>query len=95
MTDSSLTPPAGARSAHEGIEEKVRAIIERIARIEAGFSASADIFRELGVKSAAALDLLLSLEEEFNVAISDDAFGDARTVTKIVDLIAGLQGAAA
>jgi acyl carrier protein len=77
------------------IEEKVRAIIVRIARIEAGFSGDADIFRELGVKSAAALDLLLSLEEEFNVAISDDAFGDARTVGKIVALISGLQGAAA
>jgi acyl carrier protein len=77
------------------IEEKVRAIIVRIARIDPGFSAESDIFRELGVKSAAALDLLLSLEEEFNVAISDDAFGDARNVTKIVALIASLQGAAA
>ena len=95
MTDSSLTPQAGAPPIEEGIEQKVRAIIERIARIEPGFSPSADIFRELGVKSAAALDLLLSLEEEFNVAISDDAFGDARTVTKIVELISGLQGAAA
>jgi acyl carrier protein len=77
------------------IEEKVRGIIVRIARIDPGFSADADIFRELGVKSAAALDLLLSLEEEFDVAISDDAFGEARSVNKIVALISGLQGAAA
>jgi acyl carrier protein len=77
------------------IEEKVRAIIVRIARIEPGFSGEADIFRELGVKSAAALDLLLSLEDEFNVTISDDAFGDARSVSKMVALIVGLQGAAA
>ena len=77
------------------IEEKVRAIIVRIARIDPGFSADADIFRELGVKSAAALDLLLSLEDEFNLTISDDAFGDARSVNKIVELITGLQGAAA
>jgi acyl carrier protein len=77
------------------IEEKVRGIIVRIARIDPGFSADADIFRELGVKSAAALDLLLSLEEEFDVAISDDAFGEARSVTKIVALISGLQWAAA
>ncbi len=77
------------------IEDKVRAIIVRIAKIEAGFSPDADIFRELGVKSAAALDLLLSLEEEFNIAISDDAFGDARNVKKLVELVASLQGAAA
>jgi acyl carrier protein len=77
------------------IEERIRAIIVRIARIAPGFSGSADIFRDLGVKSAAALDLLLSLEEEFNVSISDDAFGDARTVEKMVELIEGLKGAAA
>ena len=35
-----------------GIEQQVRAIIVRIARIDPGFSGSADIFRELGVKSA-------------------------------------------
>jgi acyl carrier protein len=79
----------------EEIEEKVRAIIVRIARIDLSFSAEADIFRDLGVKSAAALDLLLSLEEEFNVSIGDDAFADARSVSKMVSLIAGLQGAAA
>jgi acyl carrier protein len=95
MTEPSLTPQAGTPRVEEGTEAKVRSIIERIARIEPGFSATADIFRELGVKSAAALDLLLSLEEEFNVAISDDAFGDARTVIQIVALISGLQGAAA
>jgi acyl carrier protein len=77
------------------IEERIRAIIVRIARIDPNFSKSADIFRELGVKSAAALDLLLSLEEEFNVSISDDAFGEARTVERMVELIEGLKGAAA
>jgi acyl carrier protein len=77
------------------IEERIRAIIVRIARIEPNFSATADIFRELGVKSAAALDLLLSLEEEFNVSVSDDAFGDARTVERMVALIESLKGAAA
>jgi acyl carrier protein len=77
------------------IEQQVRTIIERIARLQPGFSAQADIFRELGVKSAAALDLLLSLEEEFNISISDDAFGEARTVDKIVELIVGLKGEAA
>ena len=78
-----------------GIEEKVRVIIVRIAKIEPGFRGDADVFRELGVKSAAALDLLLTLEEEFSLSISDDAFGEARTVAQIVELIANLQGAAA
>jgi acyl carrier protein len=77
------------------IEEKVRATIARIAKIEPAFDGRADIFRELGVKSAAALDLLLSLEDEFGVSIADDAFGEARTVERIVELVAGLKGEAA
>lgn len=73
------------------IEEGVRVLIARIARIAPGFSTTADIFFELGVKSASALDLLLSLEDEFGVSIADEAFGDARTVEKLVELIAGLK----
>jgi len=79
----------------EEIEGKVREQIARIAKIDPGFDAKKDIFRELGVKSAQALDLLLSLEDEFGVQISDDKFGEARTTAQIVELIAGLRGEAA
>ncbi len=72
-------------------EEKIRAIIERVAHLAAGFDGKADLFRDLGVKSIAALDLLLSLEEEFGVTIPDDAFGDARSVEKLVALVDGLK----
>ncbi len=79
---------------NEAIENGVRELLARIGKLDPGFSGEADIYRELGVKSAQGLDLLLSLEEEFGITISDDAFGDARTVAKIVDLVAGLKGAA-
>jgi acyl carrier protein len=72
-------------------ETKVRAIVGRIAKLEDGFSADLDLFRDLGVKSVAALDLLLSLEEEFGVTISDEAFGEARTIERLVALVDGLK----
>jgi acyl carrier protein len=72
-------------------ETKIRSIVTRIAKLDDGFSASADLFRDLGVKSVAALDLLLSLEEEFGVTIPDDAFGDARSVERLVVLVDGLR----
>jgi acyl carrier protein len=71
-------------------ERKVREVIARVATLPDGFSASADLFKDLGVKSIAALDLLLSLEEEFGVSISDEAFGDARSLDKLVVLVEGL-----
>ncbi len=77
-----------------GVEEKVREILQRVGKLAPGFSGTADIFRELGVKSAAALDLLLSLEEEFGITIADDAFGEARTTVRLVEMINELKGAA-
>jgi acyl carrier protein len=77
------------------IESKVREILKRVGKLSDDFSLQADLFRELGVKSAAALDLLLSLEEDFGIQISDDAFGEARTAEKIIALVASLKGEAA
>ncbi len=75
------------------VEETIRAILQRIGKLEPGFSDEADIFRELGVKSAAALDLLFSLEEEFGITIEDEAFGEARTTAKLVALVNGSKAA--
>jgi acyl carrier protein len=43
------------------------------------------------VKSIAALDLLLSLEEEFGVSIADEKFGAARSVGALVALVESLR----
>lgn len=72
-------------------EARVRAIVRRVARLEGDYSADADLFRDLGVKSIAALDLLLSLEEEFGVPIPDEKFGEARSVAALVALLEGLR----
>ena len=69
------------------IEAKIRIILRKVARLEDGYSAQADLFRDLGMKSIAALDLLLTLEEEFGVAIADEAFGQARSVEQLVSLV--------
>lgn len=72
------------------IESRIRGIIRRVARLDGEFSARADLFRELGVRSVAALELLLSLEEEFGVAIADESFGEARNLEALVALVQGL-----
>lgn len=73
------------------LERKIRALVRRIAPdVEDEFGASADLYREVGLKSIAALDLLLSLEEELGVSIEDESFGEARSVDKLVALVGGL-----
>jgi acyl carrier protein len=77
--------------AREETERRIRAILQRVARVEGEYAAGADLFRELGVKSVAALELLLSMEEEFGLAIADAKFGEARSVSALVALVEGLR----
>jgi acyl carrier protein len=77
------------------IHLQLRTMIARLAHIDADFRGDADVFRELGLESGAALDLLLQMEEEFDVSIADEDFGDARTLEQMTALVAGLRGLAA
>ena len=75
------------------VEARVRSVVVKVAKLDekrAQFSPDADLFRELGVESTAALDLLLSLEEEFAISIPDAKFGDARTLTALTQLVSEL-----
>ena len=73
-------------------ETRVREIVARTARAAdpAALPGDAVLFRDIGVKSAAALDLLLSLEEEFSISIPDDVFAEARSIRALVTLVGGL-----
>lgn len=78
----------------EAIEGKISDIIRRVSKQkpQGALPLDADVFRELGVESTAALDLLFSLEDEFGVSVPDEAFSSARTVRKMTELIVQLQG---
>lgn len=71
------------------VATKVREVVAHVAKIEdpSSIGGEKDLYRDLGVQSTAALDLLLSLEDEFDVEIPDEEFGEARTVTGLAALI--------
>jgi acyl carrier protein len=77
----------------EEMSNRVTGVVARIAKIKdpSAIPGDGDIYRDIGVKSTAALDLLLSLEEEFSVSIPDQQFGEARTVQLLVTLIGELR----
>lgn len=77
----------------EELSSRIAQVVARVAKVNdpAAIAGDKDLYRDIGVKSTAALDLLLSLEEEFEVTIPDQAFGDARTVRSLADLIGGLR----
>jgi acyl carrier protein len=81
-------------SVNEAVEQRVRGVLCKVARFspdDKDFTPDADLFRDLGVDSGAALDMLLSLEHEFGVAIPDDTFGNTGTLRSIALLITELK----
>lgn len=75
------------------LSSRIAQVVARVAKVKdpSAIAGDKDLYRDIGVKSTAALDLLLSLEEEFNVTIPDQEFGDARTVSSLATLIGGLR----
>jgi acyl carrier protein len=92
---------AHARSAERGgsmsgrargagdVEDRVRRIVVRLAKQgdAAALPADADVYRRLGIASASALELLLTLEEELGVQLSDAEFNEARTIRALCALV--------
>jgi acyl carrier protein len=78
-----------------GTEVRICSLIRRVSKrptAEPQLPLDADLFRELGVESTAALDLLFSLEDEFGVALPDEAYSAARTIRKLTALVDSLRG---
>jgi acyl carrier protein len=48
---------------------------------------TAALAEDLGVDSVDAVELMLALEREFNVALPDEAIADVRTVQGVIDLV--------
>lgn len=73
----------------EDLEARVSGIVARLAKkaeTEA-LPPDVDVFRHLGIASSAALDLLLTLEEEMDVHIPDAVFNEARTITALAGVV--------
>jgi acyl carrier protein len=79
----------------EAVAKRIREVVSRAARLSEGeaalFQPDADLFRQLQVDSGTALEILLSLEDEFAVSIPDETFGNARSLRAIARLIVELQ----
>lgn len=72
------------------MERRIRVIVARLGKHTDpdALSADADIYRQLGIVSSGALELLLSLEDELDVRLSDAEFNEARTIRALGALVA-------
>jgi len=75
--------------ATESVKDKVRRIImERLSKSEEEVTLDARFIDDLGADSLDVTELLMSLEEEFNVDIDDEA-NSIETVGQAIEYISG------
>ena len=71
------------------VDDKVRGIIALHLDVDAGrLSSETRLGVDLCVDSLTAVELLMVLEDEFDIALPEDEVGDLRTYSDVVDLVA-------
>ncbi len=70
------------------VAEKIKAILSEQLDIEADeIALDSDIAEDLGADSLDVVDLIMTLEDEFEVEISDDVIESVKTIGDLVNFI--------
>ena len=70
------------------VEQRVKAILaEQLGVDESKITADTNVIVDLGADSLDLVEVLMSLEDEFNVSIPDEAIAEVKTVKQIVEYI--------
>ncbi len=75
------------------IEEKLRTIVSTLSggKVTPDFDSKAHIFRDLGIESTKALELLFEIEDSFDVAMPDLEYNDCEHLEDLVGLLTKLK----
>lgn len=68
-------------------ETRVRAIVTTIAELPPDAPADANLYLDLGVASVHAMELLMELEDKFEVQVPDDEFVEATSISQLAAMV--------
>lgn len=68
-------------------ESSIRQIVADIAGLPPETPADANLYLDLGVASVQAMQLLIELEERFDVQVPDEEFVEATSITQLVRMV--------
>ena len=73
------------------IFETVRELLAHQLEVEpARITPETDIFEDLGADSLDVVELVMSIEEEYDIVITDERAGNVRTVAQVVEMLESL-----
>ena len=73
----------------ESIDEAVMALVQRYNSEGKPISRNSEIGADLNIDSVAAMDLIMEIEDKFDVDIPMNQVGELRTIGDLIDLAAG------
>ena len=83
--------PSMVLSMAEGVEERVRDLVKSQLNPDGDFEDAASFMDDLGADSLDAVELIMSLEEEFDIEIPDDEVEGITTVQAAIDFVKSKQ----
>ena len=73
------------------IFETVRELLAHQLKVEPErITPETDIFEDLGADSLDVVELVMSIEEEYDIVITDERAGNVRTVAQVVEMLESL-----
>lgn len=76
----------------EALKSDLRQLLMELAALSEGFDENADLYTELGVASMKAMELLMELEDRFQVSVPDEEFIQATSLQGLAEMIQRLKG---
>ena len=76
----------------EALKSDLRQLLMELTSLPVGFDEEADLYGELGVASLQAMEILLALEERYDVKVPDEEFIEATSLERLTEMVQSLKG---
>jgi len=72
------------------IAQRIHAVLDRTVTVEGGFTDDLSLADDLGIDSLGVMEVVVDLESEFDIDITDDQIEGWRTVGDLIRTVQGL-----
>jgi acyl carrier protein len=73
------------------MKDELRQVLTSVFSLPEGFDEKADLYRDLGMSSMQAMELLMALEEGYAVKVPDEQFIEATSLERLARMMRGLK----
>jgi acyl carrier protein len=84
-------PSSNREKILETLKSDLRQLLTELAALPEGFDEKADLYRDLGMSSMQAMELLMALEEDYAIKVPDEQFVEATSLERLAGMMRELK----